>query len=80
MSCVLVHRAVKQLINVEDPVNICDLVFGYISEYVTFLQPVKGKARNNWNIYSAWSLFLGDVSTLKLVTDPKELSFERTKT
>lgn len=73
-------QAVKQLIDVEDPVNICDLVFGYISEYVTFLQPVKGKARKNWNIYPAWSLFLGDVSTLKFVTDPKELSFERTKT
>lgn len=73
-------QAVKQLIDVENPVNICDLVFGYMSEYVTFLRPTKNKPRKKWEIYPAWSLFLGDVSILKFVTDPKELSFERTKT
>ncbi|MCP0887346.1 XRE family transcriptional regulator [Ligilactobacillus sp. WILCCON 0076] len=73
------NQVTHQLTDPIKPIDICDLVFGYIKEYVTFLLPSKTRYKRNWLIYPAWSLFLGGVSQLTFVTDPKEITFERTK-
>lgn len=73
-------QIVHQLTDPPSPIDICDLVFGYMKEYITFLLPSKAKNKKHWLVYPAWSLFLGGVSKINFVTDPKEISFERTKT
>ncbi|MGX5378289.1 replication initiation factor domain-containing protein [Ligilactobacillus sp. LYQ135] len=55
-----------------------NLVFGYIKSYVTFLKPSK-KSKRNWDVYLPWEVFLGDVGSIKFVTEPQEMTFEKTR-
>lgn len=55
-----------------------NIVFGYIKSYVTFLRPSK-KSKRNWDVYPSWEIFLGDVGSIQFVTEPQEMTFEKTR-
>ena len=75
------QNMVKQVLESEtDPKDqlLLNLVFSYIKSYVTFLTP-NGKEKHHWDIYSPWEVFLGDVGSIKFVTEPQEMTFEKTR-
>lgn len=73
------QNMVKQVLESDEQEKdqlLLNTVFGYIKSYIIFLKPSK-KSKRNWDVYPPWEVFLGDVGSIKFVTEPQEMTFEK---
>lgn len=59
--------------------SVSDLILGIMQDYLLFVDSRKGVSRKNWKANRKWLHFIGDVSKIRLVVEPNEKLYERTK-
>ncbi|WP_265460264.1 replication initiation factor domain-containing protein [Enterococcus sp. HY326] len=59
--------------------SLTDIILGVLNDYLLFVDGKRGVKRKYWKPNKKWQFFIGDVGAVKLVTEPNEKLYERTR-
>lgn len=59
--------------------DLTEFLLGILSDYLCFVDRKAGVSRKYWSVNKKWAYFLGGVEKVKLVTEPNDALYERSK-